>query len=482
MNYLKPRPYALNGMQAIQELSSCESLSDFEKKLHGYNYHSLVQDDPGLMGRIKQIPCPKVAIKPSIFKSLIPNIRIELLAEIATYLAICVLKSIRIDLKNPPTNSWDAQSQLTFIATSLNSAYGYSKSVREYFKSPIAGFAALIASFIAVRIIFAILSYITSSASYYKAQTRSLSEEAKLGQLRISSLYGREKELEKMIKALNAKHPIFLVGQTGIGKTALVEALALAIHRKEALSGKTVLLVNAAELVGNGFKWDDETKSVQTPLDALIKNLQGKPDDYIIFIDEIQAATGTAAIKPSSNLIETLKSRLDGSAFPRVIIATTSNEYREKLASDAAFFSRFATICLDELEDDKLMHMLSSQHSELFDEEALHSVIETLKQDEDRVVALPRAALHLIESVTSHLKTFRENRDLTQAREALSQALAEQQKHLLNGEEGLSIQHLEESVSKLEKMDAEKNDIFGFHQRNFKEEPDFKEIASKLRS
>jgi uncharacterized protein (UPF0335 family) len=104
------------------------------------------------------------------------------------------------------------------------------------------------------------------------------------------------------------------------------------------------------------------------------------------------------------------------------------------------------------------MHMLSSQHSELFDEKALHKVIETLKKDEDRVVALPRAALHLIESVSSHLKTFRENRDLTEVREALSEALAEQQKRILNGEQGLSIEHLKQKVSNLEKMDAQKRE------------------------
>jgi ATP-dependent Clp protease ATP-binding subunit ClpA len=188
------------------------------------------------------------------------------------------------------------------------------------------------------------------------AFTLNLNKEAAEG--RIDPLVGRENEVARSIQILarRRKNNPLLIGDAGVGKTAIVEGLAQKIQKGEApkaLSGSTVYALDmGALLAGTKFRGDFENR-----IKAVIRALEKQPGS-ILFIDEIHTIIGAGATSggtmDASNL---LKPALAGGRL-RCIGATTFQEYRGHLERDSALARRFQRVEIGEPSVDETRQIL----------------------------------------------------------------------------------------------------------------------------
>jgi ATP-dependent Clp protease ATP-binding subunit ClpA len=234
-----------------------------------------------------------------------------------------------------------------------------------------------------------------------KAYTINLNEEARTS--RIDPLVGRENECERIVQILarRKKNNPLLVGDAGVGKTAIAEGLALKIERGEvpkALSGSTVYALDmGALLAGTRYRGDFEER-----IKAVIKALQ-KIDKAILFIDEIHTIVGAGATTGGSMDASNLLKPALGSGRLRCIGSTTFQEFRQHFEKDRALARRFQRVEVNEpsVEDTvKILEGLRKHYEEFhgvrYSTEALRAAAElSAKYLHDR--KLPDKAIDLID-------------------------------------------------------------------------------------
>jgi ATP-dependent Clp protease ATP-binding subunit ClpA len=234
-----------------------------------------------------------------------------------------------------------------------------------------------------------------------KAYTVNLNEEAQKS--RIDPLVGRENEVMRIVQILarRKKNNPLLVGDAGVGKTAIAEGLALKITRHEvpkALEGSTVYSLDmGALLAGTRFRGDFEERIKQT-----IKAIQ-KIDKAILFIDEIHTIVGAGATSGGSMDASNLLKPALASGRLRCIGSTTFNEYRQHFEKDRALSRRFQRVEVGEpsVEDTvKILEGLRPQYEEFhgvkYEVEAMRAAAElSSKYLHDR--KLPDKAIDLID-------------------------------------------------------------------------------------
>jgi ATP-dependent Clp protease ATP-binding subunit ClpA len=198
-----------------------------------------------------------------------------------------------------------------------------------------------------------------------KAYTLNLNEEARTS--RIDPLIGRENEVGRIaqILARRKKNNPLLVGDAGVGKTAIAEGLALKIVRGEvprALTNATVYSLDmGALLAGTRFRGDFEER-----IKAVLKALQ-KLDGAILFIDEIHTIIGAGATAGGTMDASNLLKPALASGRLRCIGSTTFQEYRQHFEKDRALVRRFQRVEVNEpsVEDTvKILQGLRTQYEE----------------------------------------------------------------------------------------------------------------------
>jgi ATP-dependent Clp protease ATP-binding subunit ClpA len=198
-----------------------------------------------------------------------------------------------------------------------------------------------------------------------KAYTVNLNEEARTA--RIDPLVGRENEVTRIVQILarRKKNNPLLVGDAGVGKTAIAEGLALKIQRGEvpkALAGATVYALDmGALLAGTRYRGDFEER-----IKAVIKALQ-KIDKAVLFIDEIHTIVGAGATTGGSMDASNLLKPALGSGRLRCIGSTTFQEFRQHFERDRALARRFQRVEVNEpsVEDTvKILEGLRKQYEE----------------------------------------------------------------------------------------------------------------------
>lgn len=233
--------------------------------------------------------------------------------------------------------------------------------------------------------------------------TENLCEKARLG--KIDPLIGRDPEIERSIQVLSRrrKNNPLLVGDSGVGKTALVEGLASRIVDNkvpEVLKGACIYSLDLGTLVaGTKYRGDFEER-----LKKLVLAIKKIPK-AILFIDEIHTIVGAGAVSggalDASNILKPFLS----SGEIRCIGSTTYKEYRQHFESDHALNRRFQKINIDEpsMEDSfKILKGLKTRYEEfhhvVYSDEALRGAVElSSRYMKDRF--LPDKAIDIIDEV-----------------------------------------------------------------------------------
>lgn len=186
--------------------------------------------------------------------------------------------------------------------------------------------------------------------------SRDLTKLAKAGKL--DPVIGRDQEILRVIQILSrrTKNNPVLIGEAGVGKTAIVEGLAQKISDNdvpEILSGKRVVSLDlGAMIAGSRFRGEFEER-----LKAAIEEIQRSEGEIILMIDELHTVVGAGAAQGAMDASNMLKPALSRGEL-RCIGATTLDEYRKHIEKDAALERRFAPVFVDEPSVEETIEML----------------------------------------------------------------------------------------------------------------------------
>ena len=261
----------------------------------------------------------------------------------------------------------------------------------------------------------------------------SLAEEKKL-----DPVIGREQEIERVIQILarRTKNNPALIGEPGVGKTAIVEGLAQHIVAGETpgpLLDKRVLQLDVGSLVAGTMYRGQFEERLKRVIDEL------KSAGAILFIDEVHMIVGAGSAGSSVDAANILKPALARGEL-QVIGATTMDEYRKHIENDAALERRFQPVMVEEPTIEETIEILrgvrrpyEEHHKLLITEEALEAAVHlSSRYVTDRY--LPDKAIDLIDEAASRVRMYKSPEaislkniitELRQTREAHTQAVEE---------------------------------------------------------
>ena len=296
----------------------------------------------------------------------------------------------------------------------------------------------------------------------------------------LDPVIGREKETERAMQILSrrTKNNPLLIGEPGVGKTAVVEGLAQLIAEgqvSDILRNKRLFILDVSAIVaGSKYRGEFEER-----LKQVIKEVQ-EDGNIILFIDEMHTLIGAGSAEGSIDAAAILKPPLSRGEI-QVIGATTTEEYRKHIEKDSALNRRFQTILVEEPTQEQSLRILQGLSAHY---EAHHNVHYTLKALEDAVKlsaryvqdrCLPDKAIDLIDEagarmriknmtvpadiakVSEELKAVRDKREEAIGRQDYERAAVyrDQEKGLMAKREGLEKKWREEAALNVATIDAE---------------------------
>ncbi len=236
---------------------------------------------------------------------------------------------------------------------------------------------------------------------------RDLTQEAREGKL--GPFIGRRRELLQVIQTLarRTKNNPVLVGEAGVGKTAIVEALALRVVEGKdphVLTGKRIVELNISALVG-GTKYRGE---FEERLARIIEESRMHPD-VILFIDELHNVVGAGRAEGSMDAANLIKPALARGEL-RCIGATTIGEYRRYVEADPALERRFEKVIVNEPSPEETLEMLKGirpkweeHHMVRITDQALEAAVNlSVRFDVDH--QLPDKAIDLVDKAGARTK------------------------------------------------------------------------------
>lgn len=236
---------------------------------------------------------------------------------------------------------------------------------------------------------------------------KDLTELAREG--KIDPVIGRDKEIERVIQILSrrTKNNPCLIGEPGVGKTAIAEGLALKIVKNEVpelLEDKKIVSLDLTSMVaGTKYRGDFEER-IKKAMDE-VKNAK----DVILFIDEVHTIMGAGSAEGAVDAANILKPSLARGEI-QVIGATTIDEYRKNIEKDAALERRFQSVLVGEPTEEETVKILKGLRDKY---EAHHKVkitdeaIETAVKMSSRYIAdrfLPDKAIDLVDEAASRVR------------------------------------------------------------------------------
>ena len=236
---------------------------------------------------------------------------------------------------------------------------------------------------------------------------RDLTKLAKDG--KIDPVIGRQKEIERVIQILSrrTKNNPCLIGEPGVGKTAIAEGLALKIvsgEVPELLKDKKIYSLDLTGMVaGTKYRGDFEER-IKKVIDE-VKNAK----DVILFIDEVHTLIGAGSAEGAADAANILKPSLARGEL-QIIGATTIEEYRKHIEKDAALERRFQPVMVDEHSQEEAIEILKgikdkyeAHHKVKITDEAIESAVKlSTRYIGDRY--LPDKAIDLIDEAASRVR------------------------------------------------------------------------------
>ncbi len=304
-----------------------------------------------------------------------------------------------------------------------------------------------------------------------------LTERARKGKL--DPVIGRDEEVRRIIQVLNrrTKNNPVLIGEPGVGKTAIVEGLAQRIVRgdvPESLKDVKLVALDMGALVA-GAKYRGE---FEERLKAVLKEVEDSDGSIVMFIDELHTVVGAGATEGSMDAGNLLKPMLARGVL-RTIGATTINEYRKYIEKDPALERRFQPVMVGEpsVEDTiSILRGLKEKYEVHHGIRILDSALIAAAKLSDRYITdrfLPDKAIDLIDEAASSLRIeidsmpeeidtlMRQKIQLEIEREALKKEDSDEAKAKID-DLTKQINEFEEKISKLKvQWEAEKASIVG---------------------
>ena len=237
--------------------------------------------------------------------------------------------------------------------------------------------------------------------------SRDLTDAAAAGTL--DPVIGRETEIQRVIQILSrrTKNNPVLIGEPGVGKTAIAEGLAMSITAGEApetlLDKRIVTLDLSGMLAGTKYRGDFEER-IKTAIDEV-----QKAGDIILFIDELHTIIGAGAAEGAIDAANIIKPLL-GRGEMQIIGATTLNEYRKHVEKDAALERRFQPVTIEEPTHEESISILKGlrdkyedHHKLKITDEAVEAAVNlSCRYINDRF--LPDKAIDLIDEAASRVR------------------------------------------------------------------------------
>jgi len=241
-----------------------------------------------------------------------------------------------------------------------------------------------------------------------KKYSRNLTEMAKRGEL--DPVIGRDEEIRRMEQILSRRrknNPV-LIGEPGVGKTAIAEGLAQRIvddEVAETLKGKELVALDIGSMVaGSKFRGEFEDR-----LKAVVREIEAQHGETILFIDELHTLVGAGAAEGAIDASNMLKEPLSRGTF-QVIGATTLDEYRERIEKDAALERRFQRILVREPTVEETIEILEGLREKLTEHHRIEITDDALgaaARLSERYVSdrfLPDKAIDLVDEAASRLR------------------------------------------------------------------------------
>lgn len=243
---------------------------------------------------------------------------------------------------------------------------------------------------------------------------------------KLDPIVGREKEIERVAQILSRRkknNPI-LIGEPGVGKTAIAEGLALRINQKKVsrvLFGKRVITLDLASLVaGTKYRGQFEER-----MKAVMNELEKSPD-VILFIDELHTIVGAGGASGSLDASNMFKPALARGEI-QCIGATTLDEYRQYIEKDGALARRFQVVMVDATSIDETIQILTNIKDKYEEHHHVNYTKEALEQCvklSDRYITdrfLPDKAIDVMDEVGArvHINNIHVPGDITKLEEQI---------------------------------------------------------------
>ncbi len=264
---------------------------------------------------------------------------------------------------------------------------------------------------------------------------------------KLDPIIGRKDETERVIQILSrrTKNNPCLIGEPGVGKTAVVEGLAEKIVQEdvpEMLKNKRVVSIDISNMVAGAKYRGDFEERIKKCLNEV-----KKAGDIILFIDEIHTIVGAGAAEGAIDAANILKPLLARGEI-QLIGATTLNEYRKYIEKDAALERRFSPVTVNEPTSEDTIQILNgvrdkyeAHHNVKISDEAIKTAVTlSVRYINDRF--LPDKAIDLIDEAASRvrMRTFTEPDNLKTLEEQIDIAKNEK-------EEAIRVQEFEKAAS-----------------------------------
>lgn len=302
-------------------------------------------------------------------------------------------------------------------------------------------------------------------------------------QNKIDPVIGRQKEIERVIQILSrrTKNNPCLIGEPGVGKTAIAEGLALKIAEGEVpelLKDKKLYTLDLTGMVaGTKYRGDFEER-IKTAMDEV-----KKAGDVILFIDEIHTLIGAGSAEGAVDAANILKPSLARGEI-QLIGATTIDEYRKHIEKDAALERRFQPVTVGEPSEEEAIEILKG----LKDKYEAHHKIKITEESIDAAVKLssryigdrflPDKAIDLIDEAASkvRLRAYTTPSDLKEMEDKIKSIRGEKE-HAVTNQDFETAATLRDEEKKLTSLLEEKKEEWRKEMSGFSGEVTPEEIA-----